>query len=91
MVDEGAPIREAPPDFIQSHWTSPPSDATFEQLITEIDAENVKRLNAYQDPFGSGWLNVVRSKSLGLKLTDQQLVMPPPGCENLRETLLPLW
>ena len=35
--------------------------------------ENVKRLNAYQDPFGSAWLNVVPSKNLGLKLTDQQL------------------
>ena len=35
--------------------------------------ENVKRLNAYQDPFGSAWLNVVPSKYLGLKLTDQQL------------------
>ena len=31
-----------------------------------------KRLNAYQDPFGSTWLKVVPSKSL-LKLTDQQL------------------
>ena len=35
--------------------------------------ENVNRLNAYQDPFGSAWLNVVPSKNLGLKLTDQQL------------------
>ena len=35
--------------------------------------ENVKRLNAYQDPFGSAWLNVVPSKNLGLVLTDQQL------------------
>ena len=35
--------------------------------------ENVKKPNAYQDPFGSAWLNVVPSKNLGLKLTDQQL------------------
>ena len=35
--------------------------------------EIVKRVNAYQDPFGSTWLNVVPSKNLGLKLTDQQL------------------
>ena len=35
--------------------------------------ENVKRLNAYQNPFGSVLLNVVSSKNNGLKLTDQQL------------------
>ena len=68
-----AKLTEAPSDSIQKHWTSPLSDATFEQLITDLDAENVKRLNAYQDPFGSAWLNVVPSKNLGLKLTDQQL------------------
>ena len=49
------------------------SDATFNQFITDLDVEYVKRLNAYQDPFGSAWLNAVPSKSLGLKLTDQQL------------------
>ena len=27
----------------------------------------------YQDPFGSAWLNLVPSKNLGMKLTDQQL------------------
>ena len=35
--------------------------------------ENVRRLNSYQDPFGSAWLNVVPNKNLGLKLTVQQL------------------
>ena len=49
------------------------SDTTFDQLTTDLDVENVKRLNAYQDPFSSDWLNVVPSKNLGLKLTDQQL------------------
>ena len=68
-----ANLSEAPSDFIQNHWTSPLSDTTFDQLITDLDVENVKRLNAYQDPFGSAWLNVVPSKNLGLKLTDQQL------------------
>ena len=57
-----ANLSEAPPDFIQKHWTSPLSDATFDQLITDLDVENVKRLNAYQDPFASAWLNVVPSK-----------------------------
>ena len=68
-----ANLTEAPSDSIRKHWTSPLSDATFDQLITDLDAEKVKRLNAYQDPFGSAWLNVVPSKNLGLKLTDQQL------------------
>ena len=68
-----ANLTEAPSDSIQKHWTSPLSDATFDHFITDLDAENVKRLNAYQDPFGSAWLNVVPSKNLGLKLTDQQL------------------
>ena len=68
-----ANLSEAPSDFIQKYWTSPLSDATFDQLITDLDVENVRRLNAYQDPFGSAWLNVVPSKNLGLKLTDQQL------------------
>ena len=66
-------LSEAPSDFIQKHWTSPLADVMFDQLITDLDADNVKRLNAYQDPFGSAWLNVVPSKNLGLKLTDQQL------------------
>ena len=66
-------LSEAPSDFIQKHWTSPLSDTTFDQLITDLDVENVRRLNAYQDPFGSTWLNFSPSKNLGLKLTDQQL------------------
>ena len=71
-----ADLSEALSDFIQNHWTSPMSDATFDQRMTDLDGENVKRLNglnAYQDPFGFAWLNVVPSKNLGLKLTDQQL------------------
>ena len=42
-----ANLTEAPSDSIQKHWTSPLSDATFDQLNTDLDAENVKRLNAY--------------------------------------------
>ena len=68
-----ANLSEASSDFIRKHWASPLSDATFDQFITDLDVENVKKLNAYQDPFGSAWLNVVPSKNLGLKLTDQQL------------------
>ena len=68
-----ANLSEAPSDVIEKHWTSPLSDGTFDQLITNLDMKNVKRFNAYQDPFGSAWLYVVPSKNLCLKLTDQQL------------------
>ena len=34
-----ANLSEAPSDFIQKHWTSPSSDATFDQLITDPDVE----------------------------------------------------
>ena len=71
-----AKLSEAPSDFIQKHWTSSLSDTTFDQLITDLDVEIVKRLNAYQDPFGSACLNVEPSKSLGLKLIDQRLRIP---------------
>ena len=59
-----ANLSEAQSDFIQKHWTSPLSDTTFDQLITDLDVENVKRLNAYQNPFGSAWLNVDHAKIL---------------------------
>ena len=45
----------------------------FDHFKTDLGAENAKRLNAYQDPFCSAWLNVVPNKNLGPKLTDQQL------------------
>ena len=43
MVDEGEPDRST----VGLH--SKTLDATFDELITDLDAENVKRLNAYQD------------------------------------------
>ena len=80
-----ANLSEAPSEFIQIHWTFPLSDATFDQLITDLDVENVKQLNAYQDPFSSAWLNVVPSNNLGLKLTSAtaHLVIPSPGLEKM--------
>ena len=67
------------------------SDTTLNQLITDHDSENVKRLNAYQDTFGLAWLNVVSSQNLGQKLTYQQqrISISPPGSESLPETHLP--
>ena len=72
MIDEGVPIRSTV-GLHPKHWTSSLSDAAFDQFVIDLDVENVKRLNAYQDPFGYAWLNVVKSKNLGLELTDQQL------------------
>ena len=37
-----ANLTEAPSDSIQKHWTSPLSDATFDQLITDLDAKMSK-------------------------------------------------
>ena len=51
-------LLEAQSDFIQKYWKSPLSYATFDQLVTDLDAEKVEILNAYQDPFISAWLNV---------------------------------
>ena len=46
------------------------SDRFIDQLVADFDADNVKRLNAYQDPFGSAWLSVVPSKTRGPKTPD---------------------
>ena len=89
-----ANLSEAPSDFIQKHWTSPFSATHFDQLNTDLDVENVKRLNAYQDPFGSAWLNVVPRKNFRSEVNRSataHLVIPSPGREKLRETHVPLW
>ena len=88
MADEGEPIGST-----VGHHPKFLSDATFGQLITDLDVEDVKRLNEYQDPFGSAGLNVVRSKNLSEvnRSATAHLVILSPGRENLRETHLPLW
>ena len=89
-----ANLSEAPSDFIQKHWTSPLSDTTFDQLITDLNVENVKRLNAYQDPL---WFRLAecctkqKSRSEVNRSATAHLVIPAPGRENLREAHMPLW
>ena len=55
-------LSEALSNFIQEQGLSPLSDATFDQLITDLDAGNVKKLNAHQGTSGSAWLFVVQTK-----------------------------
>ena len=42
-------------------------------LILRLEPTDVKRFNAFQDRFGSQWLNVIPCKNLRLKLSNQQL------------------
>ena len=52
-----ANLSEAPSDFIQKHWTSPLSAATFDQLITDLDVENVKGWTLTKTPLVPlGWM-----------------------------------
>ena len=69
---------------------TPLSDATFDQLITDLDVEKVKRLNAYQDPFAE-CCTKQKSRSEVNRSATAHLVIPSPGRESLRETHLPLW
>ena len=72
MVDEGEPIRST----VGLHPTT--LDVSFERcyfwsIYNRPWCRKCQGLNSYQEPFDSPWLNVVPSKNLGLKLTDQQL------------------
>ena len=42
-------------------------------MILRLEPTDVKRFNAFQDRFGSQWLNVIPCKNLRLKLSNQQL------------------
>ena len=87
-----ANLSESLSDFIQKQWTSPMSHATFDQLIEDLDAENVKRMNAYQDPwfcFAECCTKQISRSEVNRSAT-AHLVIPPHVCENLRETHLPL-
>ena len=42
-------------------------------LILRLEPTDVKRFNAFQNRFGSQWLNVIPCKNLRLKLSNQQL------------------
>ena len=58
---------------IQKNWTEPIFDSEIADLILRLEPTDVKRFNAFQDRFGSHWLNVIPCKNLRLKLSNQQL------------------
>ena len=63
----------APEKEIQKKWTEPILDSEIADLILRLEPTDVKRFNAFQDRFGSQWLNVHPCKNLRLKLSNQQL------------------
>ena len=66
-------IKMAPENEIQKNWTEPIFDSEIADLILRLEPTDVKRFNAFQDRFGSQWLNVIPCKNLRLKLSNQQL------------------
>ena len=66
-------IETAPENEIQKNWTKPIFDCEIADLILRLEPTDIKRFNAFQDRFGSQWLNVIPCKILRLKLSNQQL------------------
>ena len=66
-------IEMAPENEIQKNWTEPIFDSEIADLILRLEPTDVKRFNAFQDRFGSQWLNVIPCKKLRLKLSNQPL------------------
>ena len=63
----------APKNEIQKNWTEPNFDNKIADLVLRLEPTDVKRFNAFQDRFGSQWLNVIPCKNLRLKLSNHQL------------------
>ena len=57
----------------KKNWTEPIFDSEIADLILRLEPTDVKRFKAFQDRFGSQWLNVIPCKNLRLKLSNQQL------------------
>ena len=57
----------------KKNWTEPIFDSEIADLILRLEPTDVKRFNAFQDRFGSQWLNIITCKNLGLKLSNQHL------------------
>ena len=66
-------IEMAPEKEFQKNWTEPIFDSEIADLILRLEPKDVKRFNAFQDRFGSQWLNVIPCKNLRIKLSNQQL------------------
>ena len=57
----------------KKNWTEPIFDSEIADLILRLEPMDVKRFNAFQERFGSQWLNVIPCKNLRLKLSNQQI------------------
>ena len=66
-------IELAPEKEIQKNLTEPIFDSEGADLILRLEPTDVKRINAFQDRFGSQWLNFIACKKLRLKMSNQQL------------------
>ena len=64
-------IAMAPENEIQKNWTEPIFDSEIADLILRLEPTDIKTFNAFQDRFGSQWLNVIPCKNLRLKLSNQ--------------------
>ena len=65
-------IEMAPENEIQKNWTEPIFDTEVADLILQLESTDVKRFKAFQDRFGSQWLNVIPCINSRLKLSNQQ-------------------
>ena len=63
----------APENENQKNWTEPIFDSEIADLVLRLEPTDVKNFNAFQDRFGSQWLNAIPCKNLRLKLSNQQL------------------
>ena len=52
-------IEMAPEIEIQKKWTEPIFDSKIADLILRLEPTDVQRFNAFQDRFGSHWVNVI--------------------------------
>ena len=66
-------IEMAPENEIQKNWTEPIFDGEIADLMLRLEPTDVKRFKAFQDRFGSQWLNVNPCKNVRLKLSNQPL------------------
>ena len=66
-------IEMAPENEMKINGTEPIFDSKIADLSLRLEPTDVKRFNAFQNRFGSQWLNVIPCKKLRLKLSNQQL------------------
>ena len=64
-------IEVAPENEVHKNCTIFDSEVT--DLILRLETTDVKSFSAFQDRFGSQWLNVIPCKNLRLKLSKKQL------------------